>query len=422
MNLKNLFHRLKSNVFFRNVATLASGTIISQLVVIGVSPLLSRIYSVESFGFLALFTSYMVISAVVSTGRYELAMGLPEKDDDSRKLFQLIIYLGFTVSIFYLLVIIVAKEILHLESKFEILKHWWIYLAPLYIFFIALYSGLGYWLQRKKNYKKITYTNALQVILAALFSVIFGILKIESGLILSLILAIIIATIYLLSDYLKENKGFSFAEVKEQGKKYISFPKHMIVSDLSLTAGQQLTPILFSFLYSTTVVGFFSMANRMLRLPNIVITSSIGNVFRNDAIDEIRKVGNCKALYESTFKKLIYMSLPIYMIIFIVSPFLFKILFGAVWLEAGYYARIITLFLFIEFVATPLNTLYYVKEKQKLLMRLQFLNAVCGGLALYLGAIVSHNPRMSLLFFAVNAVFFNLLLLFFSYRIASNKL
>ena len=422
MNLKNLFHRLKSNAFFRNVATLASGTIISQLVVIGVSPLLSRIYSVESFGFLALFTSYMVISAVVSTGRYELAMGLPEKDEDSRKIFQLIIYLGFIVSLFYLLVIIVAKEVLHFQSKFEILKHWWIYLAPLYIFFIALYSGLGYWLQRKKNYKKITFVNALQVVAAAILSVVFGLLKIESGLILSLILAIIIATIYLLLDYLKENKKFTFAEVKEQGKKYLSFPKHMIVSDLSLTAGQQLTPILFSFLYSTTVVGFFSMANRMLRLPNIVITSSIGNVFRNDAIDEIRKIGNCKALYESTFKKLIYMSLPIYFVIFIVSPFLFKILFGAVWLEAGYYARIITLFLFIEFVATPLNTLYYVKEKQKLLMRLQFLNAVFGGLAIYLGAIVFHNPRMSLLFFAINAVFFNLLLLFFSYRIASNKL
>ena len=422
MKLKNLFLRIKSNAFFRNVATLASGTIISQLVVIGVSPLLSRIYSVEAFGFLALFTSYMVISAVVSTGRYELAMGIPEKDEDSRKIFQLIFFFGFSISLFYLFIIIVAKEVFHLQDKLEILKHWWIYLAPLYIFFIALYSGLGYWLQRKKNYKRITISNALQVILAALFSVLFGILKIESGLILSLIFAIIIATCFLLTDYLKENQIFSFSEVKEQGLKYISFPKHMIVSDLSLTVGQQLTPILFSFLFNTTVVGFFSMANRMLRLPNIVITSSIGNVFRNDAIDEIRKTGNCKVLYESTFKKLMAMSLPIYFLIFLVAPFMFKFLFGPIWLEAGYYARIIALFLFIEFMATPLNTLFYVKEKQKLLMRLQFLNAVFGGLAIYFGAIFFESARMSLVFYSANAVVFNLIMLFFSYKIASNKL
>lgn len=400
---------------------LASGTIISQIIVIGASPFLTRLYPVESFGLLALFTSYMVISAVVSTGRYELAMGLPEKDTDARKLFQLIFYIGVSTSLFYLLLIFICKEFLHLHSRFEILKYWWVYLAPLYIFFIALYSGMGYWLQRKKNYKKITFANALQVILTAVLGIIFGVLQVKAGLILALIFSIMITTFYLLWSYLKENELFSFAEIKAQGKQYISFPKHMIISDLSLTGSQQLIPILFSFLFSTTVVGLYSMANRMLRLPNIVITTSIANVFRNDAIDEIRKIGNCKALYLSTFKKLVLMSLPIYASIFIVAPYLFKVLFGEEWLEAGYYGRIIALFLFIEFVATPLNSLFYVREKQKLLMRLQLLNAICGGIAIYLGAVVFKDARMSLLLYSGNAILFNTFMLFFSYKIASNN-
>ena len=422
MNLKNYIARAKSNSFLRNVAILSSGTIISQIIVIAASPFLTRLFPVESFGILQLFTSYMVISAVISTGRYELAMGLPSKDEDARKLFQLIVFLGAAVSLFYLFIIFISKEILHLQENLEILKYWWVYLAPLYIFFIALYSGLIYWLQRKKNYKKITVANAVQVVLTAIFGVVFGFLRIESGLILALIFSIIIATFFLLYSYVKENQLFTFSEIKTIGKEYISFPKHMIISDLSLTTSQQFIPILFSFLFSTTIVGFFSMANRMLRLPNIVITSSIANVFRNDAIDEIRISGNCKQLYVATFKKLLFLSIPIYFIVFILAPTLFQVVFGEEWLEAGYYARIIALFLFIEFVATPLNTMFYVREKQKLLMRLQILNAILGAVAIYLGAVFFDSARMSLVFYTVNAIVVNIVMLIFSFKISKNEI
>jgi O-antigen/teichoic acid export membrane protein len=194
----------------------------------------------------------------------------------------------------------------------------------------------------------------------------------------------------------------------------------MIFSDLSLTASQQFIPILFSALYSTTVVGFFAMANRMLRLPNIVITSSIGNVFRNDAIDEIREKGNCEQLYKSTFKKLVWMSFPCYFVLFIISPYIFEIIFGEKWYDAGVFARIISVFLLVEFIATPLNTLFYVREKQKLLMRLQFLNAILGGIMIFLGAKLFMSPSISLVLFSLNSLVFNILFLFLSFKISKH--
>lgn len=325
--LKDIFKKARSNIFFKNVAILASGTIISQLIVIATSPVLSRIYLVESFGLLSLFTSYLTISAVISTGRYELALSLPEEDDDARKLVQLILVIGFVSMIFYYCLIFFLREIIHLQNRVELLNYWWIYFAPLYIFFIAVYSGLSYWFQRKKKYKKIAVANALQVIFTALLSIMFGLFQIEWGMILSLIISIFFTIVFLFKDYHKENKIFPRKEVKVIARRFISFPKYMTVSDLSLTLSQQLTPIFFSFMFSTSIVGFYSMANRMLRLPNIVITSAIGNVFRNDAIDEIRIKGNCNDLYKSTFKKLIIMALPIYLLLFILSPVLFSFFF-----------------------------------------------------------------------------------------------
>lgn len=415
--------QLLQNQFLRNVSTLAFGTIISQGLVVASSPLLTRIFSVEAFGILSVFTSITVFFAVVSTGRYELAIGLPDKEQNALKIIKLIIFLGFAISLFYLMVIVVLKDVIHFQDKSGFLLHNTSYLAPLYIFFIAIYSALTYWNQRQKKYKLISISNAVQVIAATVLSIIFGFMGFQQGMIWALVIGVIIASLFVL---LKERLLPKIWEQKTElvlvAKEYKSFPKYMILSDLSLTASQQFIPLLFSILYSTTVVGFFAMANRMLRLPNIVITSSIANVFRNDAIDEFRASGNCKTLYESTFKKLMVMSLPIYFLIFLVAPILFEFLFGAVWLEAGYYARIIALFLFIEFMATPLNTLFYVREKQKFLMRLQFLNAIFGALAIYIGAVSFESARISLLLYSANAVVFNLIMLFFSYKIATNKL
>lgn len=421
--MKHRVQQIFRNQFLKNVSTLAFGTLISQGLVVASSPLLTRIFSVEAFGILSVFTSITVFFAVVSTGRYELAIGLPEKDKDALKIIKLIILLGFAISLFYLMMIVFLKEFIHFQDKSGFLLHATSYLAPVYIFFIAIYSALSYWNQRQKKYKLISISNAVQVIAATVLSIVFGLLGIQEGMIWALVMGIIIACFFIfIKEGLLPKIWEQKTEILSVAKEYQSFPKYMILSDLSLTASQQFIPLLFSVLYSTTVVGFFAMANRMLRLPNIVITSSIANVFRNDAIDEIRKTGNCKVLYESTFKKLMAMSLPIYFLIFLVAPFMFKFLFGPIWLEAGYYARIIALFLFIEFMATPLNTLFYVKEKQKLLMRLQFLNAVFGGLAIYFGAIFFESARMSLVFYSANAVVFNLIMLFFSYKIASNKL
>jgi teichuronic acid exporter len=415
------FYRIINNPFLKNVSTLALGTIISQAIVVAASPLLTRLYSVEAFGMLSLFTSYVVIFSVISTGRYELAIGLPEKDDESKEILKLILILGLSVSFFYLSVIFVLREVFNF-SNFELFSSKWVYLAPLYVFFIAIFSGLTYWNQRKKRYKKITIANAIQVISTSFFSLIFGFFfRFEAGMIISLVLGIMVSTFFLIKEFPFSDYKINFYSVKGIAKEYISFPKYLILSDLATTSSQQLIPIAFSVIYSTTIVGFFSLANRMLRLPNIIITVAIANVFRNDAIDEIRKNGNCERLYLSTLKKLVVISTPIYLIIFFVSPILFQFFFGDNWLRAGYFARILSVLLFFEFVATPLNSLFYISNSQKKLMKLQVLNALLGLFMIYLGYKLYQDALWSLVFFSVNSVLFNLVFIYITYKTSMRK-
>ncbi|QIL39215.1 oligosaccharide flippase family protein [Pedobacter sp. HDW13] len=419
--LKNRFRSIFENKFVKSVSILASGSIISQLVVLASSTALSRLFSVSDFGYLSLFTSISTFFAVLSTGRFELAIGLPESDSESKKIIQLIIYTGSTIAGIYFVGIVFLKDLININDSTGFLHSPTAYLAPIYIFFVAIYSALGYWFQRKKDYKLIAFSSSLQVIATALISIVFGLLHFSHGMIYSLLFGIAISTLFLFFkdrelSRLNEDKS----SVLQVMKKYIYFPKYMIVSDLSLSASQQFIPIIFSALYNATTVGFFAMANRIIRLPNILITSSIGNVFRNEAIDEIRKSGNCKALYLSTLKKLAIISGPIYLAIFIVAPYIFLFFFGAQWVTAGYYARILCLMLAIEFVVLPLNTLFNIYEKQKIFMKLQILNAVCSISLIYMGYYWFKSAAYSLVFFSLNSIIFNLVFLSLTYKIVKN--
>lgn len=136
MNFKKILNSVKSNSFLQNVAILSSGTVISQLIVIATSPLLSRMYSVESFGILSIFTSFTVFLAVLSTGRYELAVGLPKEDSRASAIFKLIIYISITVTSLYLVLIFLLKNVFHIHDKTQFLSNNEVYIAPLYIFLV----------------------------------------------------------------------------------------------------------------------------------------------------------------------------------------------------------------------------------------------------------------------------------------------
>lgn len=412
------------SIFLKNVATLSIGTIISQLVLVISSPLLSRIYFVESFGNLAIFTSITSFFAVLSTGRYELAIILPNKDNDSYKLIKLIFIIGLVISTLYLFILIILKYILNYCDKIGFLAQKEAFIAPFYIFFISVHSALTYWFQRKRKYKIIAMSNAIQVLSSTCFGLILGYcFNCQTGMIYALFAGMILSSTF----YLFIDKNILWNVMKQrsilvQFKKYVNFPKYSTFTDLATVANNQFIPIFFSFLYNTTVLGYFSFANRIVRLPNIVITSAFANVFRNAVMDELRLRNNCRSIFLSTLKKLIIISFPVYLLLFISTPYLFSTLFGENWHISGDYAQIVSIFLFFEFVATPLSTLFYISGKQRLLMFLQILNSCTGAISLFIGYFLYQNEYVSLVLFSLNSCLFSTIILFKTYKISKFEL
>ena len=127
--------------FSSNVLTLMTGTTIAQAIPIAISPILTRIYTPEDFGMFALYMSMATIISVIATGRYELAIILPEKDEDAINIMMLSIGITFLVSLITLLIIFIFNaQITLLFGNPNISQ--WLYFVPLTIVLTGVYQAL----------------------------------------------------------------------------------------------------------------------------------------------------------------------------------------------------------------------------------------------------------------------------------------
>ena len=146
-----MIQRLKpKSEFSRNVLTLMTGTTIAQAIPIAISPILTRIYSPEDFGMLALFLALFSILSTIATGRYELAIMSPESDDEAKD----IVFLSILVAIFVffistILIWFFDVEIAILLGNSEIKN--WLYFIPFTVLSFGVYQSIDYWLNRQKK-------------------------------------------------------------------------------------------------------------------------------------------------------------------------------------------------------------------------------------------------------------------------------
>ena len=82
--------------YSQNVLTLMTGSTLSQAISIAVSPILTRLYKPEDFGLYAIFVAIITIIGTIASGRYELAIILPKKEEDAINIFGL----GILITIF----------------------------------------------------------------------------------------------------------------------------------------------------------------------------------------------------------------------------------------------------------------------------------------------------------------------------------
>ena len=421
-----MLNKLKpKSEFSRNVLTLMTGTTIAQAIPIAISPILTRIYTPEDFGVFALYMSVVSIISVVATGRYELAIMLPKKDEDATHIVILALTISFFVSfILLLLVLIFNTKLTELLGHPEISN--WLYFMPLSVLLSGIYQSFNYWNNRQKQYKQLSYNRVIRSSSTATVNIGMGSSTFgSSGLILGGLVGQLMATIFLSKFTMDENKNMftSFHKLKliALARKYIKFPKYDIGATLANVMSYQVVHILFNILVSLSASGYYYLVQKLMGMPTMLVSAAISDVFREEASRSFKNKGNAKHIFEVVFKKLLLLSMIPFLFLFLFVQDLFIIVFGENWAEAGLYAEILTPMFFLQFIASPLSYILYITDNQKLnlLMQLGMFFSVL--LSFFCGYIFEDSHLIVILISAFTSIIY-LLYIIMSYNKSKGNL
>ena len=364
-----MLSKLKRSEFTKNVVTLTSGTAIAQAIPVLLSPILSRIFSPEDFGILALFMSVAAVLSVIATGRYELAIMIPENKKDAYNVLALSLIITFITAIIALVLVILFRKpaIIFFE---EPAIGPWLFLIPVVVLFAGIFQSFNYWSTRQKTFKLNAASRVSQSTANVTISLGLGFVKTgPAGLIAGYIVGQIVAGLILFINFFNNIKEFlnliSVKGIKTNAKKYRNFL--MINTPHAFVDSLQDNGIVYLIMYffSKHVLGSYSFAFRVLKAPVSLIGGALFQVFYQEASVAASKGENLRPKIMKIYKTLFFTGFPVFLILFLFTPDIFAFVFGENYRESGEIARIITPWLFLNFLASPVSCVTLVMNKQK---------------------------------------------------------
>lgn len=371
-NLRALFARiLHSSGFARDVAVLAGSTGMIQGVAVLASPILTRLYAPDDFGVFTVYIAILSTLSVVVSLRYQLAIPLPKDDDTAANLLVLSLLIVPAVSLLAGVgVFSLSDQIVRWTNTPAVKPYLW--LLPLNLLGAGGYQVFNYWAVRKKDFDRIARTKLIQSLGKILTQVSLGLVKLGP---LGLLLGDVVGRVsgsgtlaVMAYNQSREALGqVNIAGVRQVAYRYRRFPLLSTESALLNRAGLDLPPLLLAAFYGPQVVGWFGLGLRMIKLPMTLVGRSVAQVYIGEASQLAQEdPGALHRLFLKTARRLLLVGgIPI-ALLGLSSPWLFALVFGEVWREAGAYVQLLTVMFIAEFVVVPVSSTLNVLERQDL--------------------------------------------------------
>jgi O-antigen/teichoic acid export membrane protein len=364
-----LKQRLLEHRFLRSVLTLVSASVVGQLILVLITPLLTRLYKPNDFGVLAVFVAIMAIVLVVSSFRYELSIPLPKPQRNAKNLLVISLLLNAMISLVCLVAVLVFRKNIADLNQSPVLANY-LLLLPIAVLGGGTYKALNYWAVRNNAYSAIATTRVVQSVANALVQLLSGVAGIGS---LGLILGQVIGQT---AGALRLAKGLKLdlAMVLRRSerlrsrillKRYIKFPKYDVPASFADQVSSQLPNILLAALFSPSIAGLYILADRVLSMPISLLGQAVGQVLFGASRKAI-EAKKLSVLAARVGTVLIAVALVPSVILFFYAADIFSWVFGPEWREAGVYAGWMILGVSVQLVYSPLSMLLMATDGQRL--------------------------------------------------------
>lgn len=408
-----------SSSFGINVLKILTSRIAAQAISFISAPIIARVYLPEHFGALQLFTSISGVIIVISCLRYEFSIPLGRNKAEVISSVIISILSSLTISLISFVFVIILKGKVSIWLKSPELETF-LWFLPLTVLLSGISHALNYYASCQGIFGAIAWSNfglaSGNIFVTITLGLIFGAYAtfLFAGNIAGIILNILITLFFLYRRFSSDvkNANLSFSVIWKVVKYYKKFPIFDVWGALFNSISIQLPPIILGAYFSTTIVGYYSFGNRFVGLPMMLFGISISQVFFPTAAKEYNDTGKLTNVVNDTFKRLIQIGVFPFMILGFFSAPLFGFFFGKNWVEAGIYTQILSIYVLLQFISSPLSTVFSISKRQGTLLLLTSFQLIIRIMAIVLFA-QFNDPKKCLIAFSVASSVFYILMLYF---------
>lgn len=356
----------------RNVAVLATGTATAQVLTVLAYPVLMRLYSPAEFGLLSLFALAGTAGAVVGGWHYEGAIVTCKGEEEARHLLVLALGLALVTAGVFGLVFWLGRPVLApLAGPLDPFLPW----VPVAVLVFGGSSVLSFWATRQGRFTAISAAQVARAAGTAGPQLAGGFLGLGAGgLVAGALLgqAAYGAVLARLGGLPRlAGTAVSAGTLRALAREHRQFPLYSLPADALNAATAFIPSVMLASLHGPAAAGLFWFAYRLLEMPLSLLGDAVRRVFFQRAA-ELRRAGQpLLPLFLATVGGLGALALPGGLLVVAAGPWLFGLLFGPDWAEAGQYARWIVAWWLTRFLCLPAIALAPVLGLQRRLLVLE---------------------------------------------------
>lgn len=414
--IRTLLSRFNNSPFYKSVAWVAGGTAAAQAIAILTTPIVTRLYTPGDYGVFAVFTAILGVMQPVGTLTYATAIPLAQSEGLAQDLLKLCFSIVLALSLALALVILLFGPFIAAQFGMpQATSYLW--LLPLCLLGSGCYEALSSWALREKRFRLISTTQMSQGASSATVKIGLGWLGVQPlGLLLGLLATSTAGCVSIFGQLLREQphtvRDVSCRGICTAAKRFRAFPLFRSWSKLLLGFNARLPMFFIAAMFDPVIAGLFGLANATVDLPMSLIGQSVARVY----YAEIARFGKSRPdkilqLSLSIMKKTALLGALASAVIMIAGPWLFRVVFGAQWSDAGNCARWLSIVIVLRLVSSPIMHCFDVLEMQGVQLLINVARAVAIVAAFWVSTMLGVSSIGAIGFYATSLAGYHILLI-----------
>lgn len=361
--MKTWLQKQMKHRFIRALSVLIAGSAVSSIILLCITPILTRLYTPEDFGVLSIFTSILYVLMIIVSLRYEAALVLPKEKKAALALLFIANASTFIVSGIVILLLVMTPFTTWIGIG-ETHSFFWI--LGLSLLFVGIFQSMNNWALRYEQYDIINRAKISMNTGQGFGQLVFGFLNMGViGLLLGEMLGRLTGMVQYIRYYkkdLQQANRTSLQRAKELLIRYKKFPLISSISNVIYSVAVNLPALFLAAYFDVATAGFYYLAQKILTVPENLVGFSATQVYLSQAAKMMQKGQNLKKHCLDTVKHLFIIAFIIIASIDILAPIGFTFFFGHGWDITVTFIQILSLMYFTKMVLQPINGVFQVCE------------------------------------------------------------